>query len=189
MISRCPREIAAPIDEDIVVAERHVARGRWTTAQLPFSIVGRRRVQRGVQHYDTTVADLQSNRRKKKENQLSKFMERAILRGDFRRPSFQRILSSRFLFHWNIFSSATKYPFSLGNWIKKNCLKPGLAKVDFCSRANRAHVASASVAICTRTRRVPKTYPRCSLEIKNWRKCLSEYPCIWRDAVENLELL
>lgn len=58
VISRRPREITAPIDENIIVAERHVARGRWTTAELPFTIVRRRRVQRGVQHYDTTVADL-----------------------------------------------------------------------------------------------------------------------------------
>lgn len=69
VISRCPREITAPIDENIVVAERHVARGRWTTAELPFTIVCRRRVQRGVQHYDTTVADLQPKQRREEEEE------------------------------------------------------------------------------------------------------------------------
>lgn len=67
MISGCPRQVAASVDEHVVVKERHVAGRGWTTCKLPFGVVGRRRVQSGVQHYDATVADLWETERIKKE--------------------------------------------------------------------------------------------------------------------------
>lgn len=143
MISRCPREIAASIDENIVVAERHVARGRWTTAELPFTIVCRRRVQRGVQDYDTTVADLKQREERKRRRRKPTLKIYGTLRGDFRRPSFQGILSSRLLFH-EIFSppqrdenihfslERKKKIFVFKYWTEKRAVTRNTGKVDFC---------------------------------------------------------
>lgn len=86
VISRCPREIAATVDEDVIVEERHVAGRRWTTGEFPFGVVGRRRVQRGVQHYDTTVTDLRAQQKRRVSSRNRNVM-RGIRRGDFRVPS------------------------------------------------------------------------------------------------------
>lgn len=187
MISRRPREITAPIDENIIVAERHVARGRWTTAELPFTIVRRRRVQRGVQHYDTTVADLQQTKEEEEEeeNQLWKFMKRCEV--DFRRPSFRAILSSRLLFHEIFSPPRRKYPFSLRRKkisttrFRKPAPLHGGYKVDFClyehsrPRALRLRCNLHANQTCPRRHR---PIPRCSPEIKD---CLENIGmCIWK---------
>lgn len=64
MISRRPREIAASVDEHIVVEKRHVAGRRRTPGDLPLGVVGRGRVQSGVEHYDAAVADLTTNNKR-----------------------------------------------------------------------------------------------------------------------------
>lgn len=83
VISRRPREIAATVDEDVIVEERHVAGRWWTTGEFPFGVVGRRRVQRGVQHYDATVADLRAQQKRGVSSRNRNVM-RGIRRGDFR---------------------------------------------------------------------------------------------------------
>lgn len=65
VIPRRPREIAAAVDEDVVVEEGHVAGRGWPAGEFPIGVVGRRRVQRRIQHYDTTVADLRDNGKRK----------------------------------------------------------------------------------------------------------------------------
>lgn len=59
MISRRPREVAASVDENVVVEERHVAGRRRTTGDLPLGVVGRGCIQGRVQYYDAAVADLE----------------------------------------------------------------------------------------------------------------------------------
>lgn len=112
MISRRPREITAPIDENIIVAERHVARGRWTTAELPFTIVRRRRVQRGVQHYDTTVADLQQTKEEEEENHNYENLWN-VARWTFVDRVFEQSSRHDYIFHEIFSPPRRKYPFSL----------------------------------------------------------------------------
>lgn len=136
----------------------------------------------------------QTKERKKKENQLSKFMERAMLRGDFRRPSFQRIFSSRFLFH-EIFSPPRRnihFPLEIG-WKKL-----------FETPAGRKRPKWISARAFARESRPRGLRLRCNLHAN--QTCSKDLPqvfsrnkrlplgisvhgtCIWR-PVENLELL
>lgn len=83
MVPRCSRQVAAPVDEDVVVEEGHVARRGWTSCQLPIGVVRRRGVQRGVQNYDASFADLRAEK-KRKFSSRNRNVTRGIRRGDFR---------------------------------------------------------------------------------------------------------
>ena len=187
MISRRPREITAPIDENIIVAERHVARGRWTTAELPFTIVRRRRVQRGVQHYDTTVADLQQTKEEEEEEEENHNYENLwnVARWTFVDRVFEQ--SSRHDYYstkyFHLRDENIHFPFGEKKFPRHvfENLPRYTGKVDFClyehsrPRALRLRCNLHANQTCPRRHR---PIPRCSPEIKDCLENICIDTCI-----------